>query len=104
MVYRVVKTDAYLPCYISICSTLLDTSVLYRGSHKLREVENKRGAAYRWKQFYPGESGSFTFNYHLSLSLSKIAIASRREMKSCVETRKKNQAARNVWSSFNRKI
>lgn len=53
MVYRVVKTDAYLLCYISICSTLFDMSVLYHIPHKLCKVASKQEPCIVGSNFIP---------------------------------------------------
>lgn len=53
MVYRVVKTDAYLLCYISICSTLFDMSVLYHIPHKLCKVTSKQEPCIVGSNFIP---------------------------------------------------
>ena len=55
MVYRVVKTDAYLLCYISICSTLFDMSVLYHIPHKLCKVASKQELCIIGSNFIPEE-------------------------------------------------
>lgn len=59
MVYRVVKTDAYLLCYISICSTLFDMSVLYHIPHKLCKVTSKQEPCIVGSNFIPEEVDLF---------------------------------------------